>query len=114
MGLFVSYTFENINEVLCNIYVVSGNEQQLKCKNTDLKKYQTHVTYAFSIYDRQWKSDPSRVPELNRENKKQLAYDLKCNYFRKTRVRQTLHKLVDCEKINETVECMRTLNISNV
>jgi hypothetical protein len=39
-GLFVSYTFENINEMLCNMYVISGNEQQLKCKYRDLKEHQ--------------------------------------------------------------------------
>jgi len=54
-----------------------------------------HVTYSFSIYDRQWILDPSRVPELDREHKKQLTYDLKCYYFRKTCVRQPLHLLVD-------------------
>jgi len=31
--------FENINEILRNIYVVSGTGQPLKCKNRDLKKY---------------------------------------------------------------------------
>ena len=44
-----------------------------------------HVTHNFSIYGRQWMSDPSRVPELDREIKKQLTYDLNCDYLRKTR-----------------------------
>jgi hypothetical protein len=73
-----------------------------------------HVTYSFSIYDHHWKSDPSRVPELDRENKKQLAYDLKCDCFIKTCVWQILNQLVDCEKINDIVECMSTPKISNV